>query len=267
MSHRRFALRFLACTLGLLLSCALTGATIQAQDDTPSWNKTPSKDKTAPAAPSPARTRTRAPAATSSARRAPRAAPLTPFTPLLSMQYRILKVEQNGSQVEVNPITLFNPGDRIRFSIKADTDGYLYIIRQSNPSAPGKVVFPDAQLMGGQNFLRRGYEFFIPSGCPQGTTSWDCAYTVGADSGQDFYTLVLSRNVGINPPLNALADGEPIKPQALHKLWVSSRQKLSAPQRGDTAFSLRVRNLNRKADEEMILRFVINRRARAAEGK
>jgi hypothetical protein len=265
MWHRRFALRFLAYTLGLLLSQALTGAsaTLQAQDDTPSWNKTPSKTKpaAAPPASSPARTRQRVPPG--SARRAPRA----PLTPLLSMQYRILKVEQNGSQIEVSPITVFNPGDRIRFSIKTDVDCYLYIIRQRDPDEPGKVVFPNTQINAGQNFLRRGQEFFVPSGCPQGTTSWDCTYTVGTDSGQDFYTFVFSRDTATNLPLNALTDDAHIKPQALRQLWVTSRQKLSEPQRGDTDFSLRVRNLNRNADDELILRYVLNKRTRTGESK
>ncbi|HEY0077425.1 MAG TPA: DUF4384 domain-containing protein [Pyrinomonadaceae bacterium] len=265
MWHRRFAPRFLACALGLLLSNALAGATLQAQDDTPSWNKTPSKTKpvpSSPAAPAPARTPKRPPA-TNVARRTPRA-PLT----LLSVQYRILKVEQNGSQIEVNPITVFRPGERIRFSVKTDTtDAYLYIIRQRDPSQPGKIVFPDAQVNDGQHFLRRGQEFFVPSGCPQGTTSWDCTYTVGAESGQDFYTLVFSRDAVLNLPVDALTDGGDIKPQALRQHWVRSRQKLSEPQRGDTAFSLRVRNLNRNADEELILRYVLNKRSRAAESK
>lgn len=245
---------------------AVCGARVaSAQDDTPGWNKTQTTPKEKVESPSTPR-RPPKTAAPRHQRRRPRGrqtASRVATPALLSLQYRVLKVERNGSQIEVNPITVFNPEDRFRFGFKPDSDGFLYIIQQTDPNQPGTMLFPDSSVNGGQNFVRKGQEFTVPSGCMSGVTSWDCSYRIDGVAGQDFYTIIFSRDATPNLPPDAMeADGD-IKPEALRRHWTTSGQKLSAPRRGDTIFSLRVNNLNPAADAELTVRYLLNKRGRA----
>lgn len=177
----------------------------------------------------------------------------------LTLQYRVMKVEPNGTQVEVNPITVFSPGDRFRFGFKATEDGYLYVIRQRAPDQPGRVLYPDARVNGGQHFVRKNQEHSVPSDCGRDTPAWVCAFPVEAGGAQDFYTIVFSRDARLNLPEGDAPPGGGVASRSLARHWAASRQRLSTRQRGDTIFSLRVSNLNTR-DDELIIRFLINKR-------
>jgi hypothetical protein len=262
MSERGFGAGGAALLLMMAAAQCLTCATpTPAQSDKPSWNEPKPKQKPSEPKPTPKPQVHRRPRPT------PRppvvVRPPVPKVPLLTVQYRIFKVEGNGSQIEVNPVTIFNSGDRIRFGFKTSEDGYLTIIRQSDPNQPGWMLFPDSRVNSGQNFVRRGQEFTVPSACVRGTPSVECTYTVNADSAQDFYTIIFSRDSTPNLPDDALQPDGNVRAQSLRQYWTTSGQKLSEPQRGETVFSQRLSNLNPRADSELIIRYFLNKRGRA----
>lgn len=257
MWFRSFGLRLFIGLIGVLGASILLGEHVVKAQDTPSWNKAIPKE-------SPKRP-TKAPPAR------PRSAPRRPVAreetaPLLSVQYRILKINQNNTQIEVSPLTVFNAGDRVRFAVKANQDVFLYIIQQKGLEQTGRIFFPDSQINSGQNFVAKDSEFVVPSNCLSSASPAACSYEVDASTGQEYFTLIFSRSPTINLSENAAGIGSDIKPQALNQFVNTSGQKLDMPRRGDTIFSLRINNLNPKANEMIVLRYVLNKRGRALSG-
>lgn len=233
-----------------LILCAHAGAAAQVwKGSTAPPPKTSTPTKAGPKAPP--RAATPRPASRPAARRA------EPVT----FQYRVLKVGPDGMQLEVNPITVFKPGDRIRFGFKASEDGYVHVIRQRAPDRPGQILLPDARINGGLHRLRKGEEFVAPSGCAPGTPAWACTYPVDIGSAADLYTIVFSRDPAPDFPADAEDENGDLTAHALRRHWAASRQRLSTEQRGDTIFSRRVSNLNPRADE-IIIRYPLNKAGR-----
>lgn len=89
-----------------------------------------------------------------------------------------------GSWVEVSPDQVFGSGDAIRISVRANESGFLYI---STKGASGRwsVLFPAAEIQGGDNRVEAGRTYRLPSGAG----SWRFR---GA-KGEELVFLVLSR--------------------------------------------------------------------------
>ena len=188
----------LTLALAALFACA--GFSLQARaQDTPSWNKNVPKTTT--------RRTTR--------RTTHHTPPRAPSTPPISAQYRVLKVNDNGSQVEVNPITVFNRGDRLRFAVKASENVYLFVIRQPSATQPGMILIPDSRINSGQNSLVKDQEFAISSPCAPGASAYQCSYQVSGGDGQEVFTLIFSRQPTLKILDDAVGSGGSISPQAL----------------------------------------------------
>ncbi len=192
-------------------------------------------------------------------RPSPRPAPPPRFTPL-TVQYRIFKVNENNSQVEVNPVTIFNRGDRLRFAVKSDTDVYLFVIHQQGLNQPGRIYIPDSQINGGQNLLAKNVEFVIPSGCPAGTAPLACTYKVDGTTGQEMFTLIFSRAPSIRLLDEAVGAGGIVTAQSLDAYMNGLNQRLDDTARGDSVFARTFRNLNPKSADQVVVRLAINKR-------
>lgn len=81
----------------------------------------------------------------------------------LGVRYSVLKRNPAGQFVEVDPDTTFHSGDRIRLQVKANTDGYLYVVTQGS-SGNWQVLFPSSNVAGGSNRLQPGDTRQIPQG-------------------------------------------------------------------------------------------------------
>jgi hypothetical protein len=172
------------------------------------------------------------------------------------VQYRLLKVNDNDSQVEVSPVTVFNRGDRLRLALKADDEVYLFVIHQKGPNLPGTIYFPDTRI-GAQNHIAKGEQLVVPSNCPGTPTPAACSYEIDERAGQEFFTLIFSRSD--NVPVLAQAGGT-ITAGALDAYLGGLAQKLDASTRGDTVFARRFRNLNPKSSDLVVVRLVLNKR-------
>jgi hypothetical protein len=188
------------------------------------------------------------------------AAPRPPHAPTkvraLAAQYRLLKVNDNDSQVEVSPVTVFNRGDRLRLALKADDEVYLFVIHQKGPNQPGNIYFPDTRI-GAQNHIAKGEQLVLPSNCPGVSTPAECSYEIDERAGQEFFTLIFSRSD--NVPVLTQAGGT-ISASALDAYLGSLAQKLDTSTRGDTVFARRFRNLNPKSADLVVVRLVLNKR-------
>jgi hypothetical protein len=80
----------------------------------------------------------------------------------LGLRYSILK-RSGGSQEEVDTDSVFHAGDRIRVSVEANGNGYLYIVNRGS-SGTWKVLFPSPEVATGSNRVEGGRRYEIPEG-------------------------------------------------------------------------------------------------------
>jgi hypothetical protein len=79
----------------------------------------------------------------------------------LGLRYSLLKQIGNNETVEVDPYAVFHSGDRIRLSIQANDNGYLYIIVRGS-SGKWSPLFPSKEIQGGNNAVENGGRYEIP---------------------------------------------------------------------------------------------------------
>jgi hypothetical protein len=179
--------------------------------------------------------------------------------PLLAVQYRIMKVDMDGAMQETNAaLNTFFAGDRLRLAVKANQDGYLYIIHQTSKDADGQIIFPQSRVNGGQNYVTKNQELILPSGCPAGTKPQDCSLIVLPPAGQEYFTLIFSRDMLLDLPNLATEAGGGVRPSVLQQLLGESGQTLELVQ-GDTKFAIKIVNINTKDNEEIIKTLVLNK--------
>jgi hypothetical protein len=181
--------------------------------------------------------------------------------PMLTLQYRVMKVREDGTALETNPGAVFFPGDRLRLAVKANQAGYIYIIQQKqNMSQPGMIVFPNSQVNGGQNYVKKDQEFIIPSNCPAGMNPRDCSVLVTPPSGQEFFTLIFSRDLILDLPNQAAQAGGMIMPNIIQELKRASGQILIRKQIPSAGpYTIWVRNTNVEDNEELIETLTLNK--------
>lgn len=191
--------------------------------------------------------------------------------PLLAVQLKLLMVNRDGSESEVNPLATFTPNDRLRLSIKANQRGYLYVIRQKSPEAEGEIIFPTSVVNGGKNLISANYEYVIPNNCPKDAipNPRDCALVLFPydESPQEYFTLIFTRDQLVDLPddvkntrisLKNLMSGGKLPVKTLIDLIEDSNQDLVS-QTGDTAFGVRIVNQNLNDNEEIIETFILNK--------
>jgi hypothetical protein len=100
----------------------------------------------------------------------------------LGLRYSILK-EAPGGTVEVDTDSVFRSGDRIRLTVMANDRAYLYIIQRGSSGNWG-VLFPSAEINGGNNVVEREKLYEIPAG------HW---FAFDEQPGKERVFLVLSR--------------------------------------------------------------------------
>lgn len=184
---------------------------------------------------------------------------------LLTLQWRIIKFDENGTQDEVSSGSKFAIQDKVRLAVKVNQDGYLYIIRRKETGADGQIVFPDKRYNSGSNEVKKDQEFFLPSDCQDFKVP--CWYSVQPPAGQELFTLVFSRE-----PVDALPGEAPeteaeavVTSGLLGELLSASAQILRRSQGVvNSRFTIWIRNTNQDDNEEIIETVVLNKGDAAA---
>ncbi|HKV38933.1 MAG TPA: DUF4384 domain-containing protein [Blastocatellia bacterium] len=185
---------------------------------------------------------------------------------LLTLEYRILERAEDSEQVEANPLTLFHAGDRVRLSVKANQDGYLYIVNQTEDSNgravdPPRLIFPDSRINNGQNFVRMNEEIVLPGGCSQEFVDQQgrCWWWMNQKAGTEVIILILSRDLITDLQDNTSAGM--VKADYIARLKASSGERLRrtgrpdlSPEQGGGAgrYITWVTNTNTADNEELI---------------
>jgi hypothetical protein len=177
---------------------------------------------------------------------------------LLKLEWRVYKVRDDGSQEETSPLAVFHNGDRLRVSVRTNQDGYLYIVHQAAPTAPGQIIFPDSRLNNGNNVVSKSQEFVLPSNCPAAMQRRDCALVVTPPAGQELFHLIFTRDPFTDLPNTASEATGGIPPEALMKLKADSGQVLKRS-RGSSPLSVLVTNTNTRDNEDIFETLVLNK--------
>ena len=178
--------------------------------------------------------------------------------PLLKLQWRVLKVKDNGTDEETSPLALFHVGDRLRLAVKTNQSGYLYIIHQNSPTEPGVIIFPDSRVNNGRNDVGKQQEVILPSNCPTGMAPQDCSLTVAPPAGREVFTLVFTRDPFTDLPNSAAESAGGIPVETLVKLRNDSGQTLRRI-KGSTPLSVLVVNTNTKDNEDIFETLLLNK--------
>lgn len=200
--------------------------------------------------------------------RTARVRPKVEVAPLLTVQYRVLKLRPDGSQAEASVATVFHPGDMLRLGVTANQDGFLYIIHQ-NEGGDGQIMFPDSRVNDGANFVGKNQEFILPPvNCPLPNPR-DCWYRVTNSTEKEYFIIVFSRDQITDLPNQAALSGGTV-PKSIIDDYVANAHvrdyKIASrpPNLRRVAtpagpYALWVTNTNREDNEEIILRVPLNK--------
>ena len=79
------------------------------------------------------------------------------------LRFRMIQAGANDAPMDVDPAKEFQTGDRVRFAFESNIDGYLYVAQQG-ASGNWTVLFPNEEINGGRNAVKRFEEYEVPRG-------------------------------------------------------------------------------------------------------
>ena len=82
--------------------------------------------------------------------------------PRIGIGLTLFSRDSNGLAVRVDPGRVFRKGDRVRILLETNADGYLYIFNRTNDGPP-VMIYPDAEIDEGGNYLQAHVPFEIPA--------------------------------------------------------------------------------------------------------
>jgi len=77
------------------------------------------------------------------------------------LRFRLIQAGANDAPMDVDTAKEFRTGDRVRFAFESNIDGYLYVAQQGT-SGNWTVLFPNPQINGGRNAVKRASEYEVP---------------------------------------------------------------------------------------------------------
>jgi hypothetical protein len=80
----------------------------------------------------------------------------------IGLGYSIYMRDAASGAIRVDPTRSFRSGESIRVQLESNTNGYLYIFNTENDGAP-EMLYPDARLAGGKNWIDAHVPHEIPS--------------------------------------------------------------------------------------------------------
>jgi hypothetical protein len=79
------------------------------------------------------------------------------------LRYRLIQQSPDGGETDVDPTKTFRSGDRVRFAFESNVDGFLYVVQQGS-SGRWTVLFPNPDINGGRNQIKKFEEYSVPDG-------------------------------------------------------------------------------------------------------
>ena len=83
--------------------------------------------------------------------------------PPLGLRYSLLLSRANDPYREIDTAAVFRSGDRLKITVEANDDAYLYVISRGT-SGLWKVLFPVSEVANGDNFIQPFRRYEVPNG-------------------------------------------------------------------------------------------------------
>ena len=180
--------------------------------------------------------------------------PPVQLTPLLSLRWSIMKgawadaPDPAKKPMATNPETPFKVDDHVQMVMEVNQDGSLYLIQDSDLA----MIFPDARINGGKNFVKKGQKIAIPSNCDKKYQDANGSCWFKIESKDDDLTLIFSRDRIDDLPNFADESGAmTVKKEALAALKSGTSQQFSKT--NPDAVTVQFTNLNKQDNEELII--------------
>jgi hypothetical protein len=144
----------------------------------------------------------------------------------VGVKVRLYQMSQDCELSLVPPGKTFSSGERLRFGVEANVNGYLYIVQRGS-SGRTTLLFPSTEISQGDNQLRRGTELTVPG------RKW---FTFDATPGTEQVQFVVSRKrLDIMPHLvgGSAGSAPPSRPSA-----TSAEAEVLAQMQGSTSRDL-----------------------------
>ena len=81
----------------------------------------------------------------------------------LGLKYKLLRASAGEAFEEVDADTSYRNGDKLRLVVEANADSYLYIVAKGT-SGSWEVLFPNKDIDGGDNRIRKMRDYLVPGG-------------------------------------------------------------------------------------------------------
>ena len=142
--------------------------------------------------------------------------------------------DANGLAVRVDPDHVFRKGDRIRILLETNSDGYLYIFNRTN-DGPAVMIYPDAELDEGGNYLQAHVPFEIPApDAEQERLRWFTFDDVGGTERVFFvFTREPLKNVPIEDELVAFCRDNKCPWRPTDEIWEQVQKQSQEPLKSD----------------------------------
>lgn len=159
-------------------------------------------------------------------------------TPRIGLGLTLFMRDSTGLAVRTDPDHVFRSGDRVRVLLETNADGYLYIFNTTN-DGPAVMIYPDAQLDEGGNYIQAHVPFEIPSSqAAEEKLRWFAFDDVGGTERVFFvFTREPLKGIPIDDELIALCrdskESCPVKPS--NEVWAEIKKELQEPLKRDKA--------------------------------
>jgi hypothetical protein len=189
----------------------------------------------------------------------PKPPPPRQTIPLLTLQWRLIKLVDKDVTEEVNPENVFKTGDQFRIAITVNQDGFLYLIHHMD-GEDGTVIFPDPQVNDGRNKVSKNVEYLVPRSCAFIADPKNCWIEMDENPGTENFLVIFSRDEISTLPNEAAKPSGTVENKVLERLTTASLQKvetitgrLTLPgQHEAPLYATRVQNTNKDDNEELI---------------
>jgi hypothetical protein len=177
---------------------------------------------------------------------------------LLTLQWRLFERSDGNQREEVDSNKLFASNDQVKLAVTANQAGFLYIINQPE-GKDGRLLFPNPTVNGGENFVAKNKEYFIPDKCSNTPDAKDCWMEWSPEPDTEYLIVIFSRDEITTLPRSVKNAGDVIRREDIEKVVANSSKKvrpytgkLAIPGQKAALYPTWVQNTDTRDNEDLV---------------
>jgi hypothetical protein len=181
---------------------------------------------------------------------------------LLTLQWRLFERGEDNVREEVDPNKVFASNDQVKLAVTANQPGYLYIINQTE-GKDGILLFPDPTANGGDNYVEKDKEYYIPDKCSDKPDVDDCWMGLNPEpkivNPTENLIVIFSRDEITTLPRRVKTAGDVIKRYDIAKIVANSSKQVkqvkgsyAIPNQSASRYATWVQNTDTRDNEDLV---------------